>query len=358
MTLYATILAGGSGTRFWPQSRATRPKQFLVLQGKRSLLQATADRIAPLCPPERTVVVTADALCATTRAQLPQLPPENVLGEPQGRNTAAAVGLAALHLLARDAAAIMAVFPADHVIADAAALCQSVQQAAAVAQQHGLLMTLGVAPTYAATGYGYIEVGPLLATPGVPRAHRVTRFVEKPDAETAARLLASGRYLWNSGIFVWQAATIAEALATHLPKLWQGLQAYVAAARQGESAAELAARYRQLPSLSIDQGVLERSARVGVVPVRFGWSDVGSWRALGELYPPDAEGNVVVGQHVGHDSSGLIVYSPDRLVATIGVRDLIVVHAGDVVLVCPKDRDQEVRQLVEALRARGAQEYL
>jgi mannose-1-phosphate guanylyltransferase len=358
MNLYATILAGGSGTRFWPKSRTHFPKQFLALQGTQSLLQNTLRRIVPLIPPSRVQVVTAAHLHTQTQRQLPELLPTNILSEPLGRNTAAAVGLAASHLVAQDPTAIMVVLPADHVISDDTAFCTSLRQAAEVVQHHDVLMTLGVRPTYPATGYGYIKVGAPLSTSTASQAYRAAQFIEKPSADVAARLVACGQYYWNCGIFVWRAATILEELRAYLPDLWQGLQAYVTASQTGASAETLYQHYAHLRNISIDHGILEHSSRVGVLPVSFPWSDVGSWRSLADLHPPDNDGNVVVGHHLGRDSSGLVIYSPDTLVATIGLSDLIIVHTDDALLICPKDRDQEVRDLVKALQQHGRTEYL
>lgn len=358
MNLYATILAGGSGTRFWPKSRAAFPKQFLALEGEYSLLQNTVRRIAPLIPPSRVQVVTGTHLHAQTRAQLPELPQANILGEPLGRNTAAAVGLAATHLVTDDPDAIMVVLPADHVIPDHTSFCTSLRQAADVTQHHDVLMTLGVHPTYPSTGYGYIKAGPPLSATTASLAYQVDRFVEKPPADMAAEFVASGGYYWNCGIFVWRARTILDEIRTYLPDLWSGLQVYLTAMRTGANAEALYQHYSQLPSISIDYGVLERSSQVGVLPVTFAWSDVGSWRSLADLHPPDNEGNVVIGNHLGHDSTGLVIYSPDKLVATIGVTDLVIVHTDDAILVCSKDREQEVRELVNVLQQRNLTEYL
>lgn len=358
MNLFTTVLAGGSGTRFWPKSRVDFPKQFLILQGTQSLLQNTISRIEPLVPLSHIQVVTASHLHQQTLQQLPGLVPENILSEPVGRNTAAAIGLAACHLVEHYPDALMVVLPADHVIPDSVAFCNSVRQAAQVAQHHDILMTLGIHPTYPATGYGYIESGDMLPTPNAPSTYRVTKFSEKPPADVAARYITSGRHYWNCGIFVWQAATILEEITTHMPTLWQGLQTYMTALRAGASEDILSHHYTQLPNISIDYGVLEHSSRVGVLPVTFAWSDVGSWRSLADLHPQDENGNVVVGNHLSLDSTGLIVYSPDQLVATIGLTDLIIVQTEDAILICPKDRDQEVRGLVQALRQRGQTDFL
>jgi mannose-1-phosphate guanylyltransferase len=330
----------------------------LVLHGTQSLLQNTVARIAPLIPPQRTIVVTAESQLSQTATQLPHVPVANLLAEPLGRNTAAAVALAACHLQQRDPEAIMVVLPADHAIADGDAFCASLQHAVAAAQQHDVLMTLGVQPTYAATGYGYIKVGEPLPTADPPPVHKAAQFIEKPAADVAATMVASKQYLWNCGIFVWKVATIIQELRLHLPELWQTLQAYLATAQADTRSEVLQQQYAQLLSVSIDNGVLERSARVGVLPVTFAWSDVGSWRALADLHPADNAGNVVVGQHLGRDTTGLVVYSPDKLIATIGLSNLIVVHTDDVVLICPKERDQEIRDLVAMLRQRGQTDHL
>ncbi len=358
MELYATILAGGSGTRFWPKSRANSPKQFLVLQGEQSLLQDTVRRITSLIPLERTYIVTAQHQQPQTAEQLPQLPSDHILMEPLGRNTAAAVALAAWHLLSFDPEAVMAVLPADHAIPDHAAFRDSMRLAAIAAQKHGMLMTLGVQPAYPATGYGYINVGEPLAVPEAEGLHKVIQFTEKPDSIVAAAMVESGDYLWNCGIFVWRAATIARELQTFLPELWAGIEAYGTAWRAGASAEDLYQQYAELPSIPIDIGVLERSKHVGVAPVSWAWSDVGSWRSLADLHPADADGNVVIGEHLGRDSTNIIVYSPDKLVATVGLSNLIIVQTDDVLLICDKDQDQDVKEFVTMLQKRGQTQYL
>jgi mannose-1-phosphate guanylyltransferase len=303
-------------------------------------------------------VITAAHLHSPTATQLPELPPGNILSEPVGRNTAAAIGLAARHVMRLDPDAVMLVLPADHVIPDSAAFCTSLQHAVELARGHNLLMTLGVQPTFPATGYGYIQVGMPLSTPGGAQAYQAARFLEKPTAEVAGQLVMAGDYFWNCGIFVWRAGTIAQELETYLPDLWHGLSAYDAAWQSQANTATLRQAYASLRSISIDHGVLEYSSRVGVLPVTWAWSDVGSWRSLADLHPADSTGNVVIGTHLHHGSSGLIVYSPDKLVATIGVHNLIIVQTDDALLICPKDRDQDVREIVNLLHQQQLPHYL
>jgi mannose-1-phosphate guanylyltransferase len=303
-------------------------------------------------------VVTAAHLQVPTVSQLPEVPAANILSEPLGRNTAAAIGLAAWQLRTVDPEVMLVILPADHAIEDSAAFCESLQQAAQAAAHADVLMTLGVQPSYPATGYGYIKVGAPLAIPTAPLARQALQFIEKPPARVAEQFVASQQYLWNCGIFVWRAATIVAELTTHMPELAHKLTAYVQALQAGAAAETLAASYAQLPNVPIDIGVLEKSARVGVLPVTWAWSDVGSWRALADLHAPDQSGNIALGPHIGRDPTGVIVYSPERLVATIGVSDLIIVQTDDVLLICSKDRDQEVREIVQRLQQQGRTTYL
>jgi mannose-1-phosphate guanylyltransferase len=346
---YAVVIAGGSGTRFWPRSRAHAPKQLLTILGGRSLLQDTVARISPPIGRRHVLVVTGRPHARAVRRQLRALPRAAVLVEPVARNTAPAIALAALHLARRAPHAVMAVLPADHAISNLPAFRRDLGLALTVAERSGALVTLGVAPTHAETGYGYIRTGrPLPGTRG--RAAEVAAFIEKPDRARAEALLAGGGVLWNSGIFAWRVDTILAALRAHLPEVMRPLEK---AGGRG-----LAAAYRRLPSISIDHGVMERADRVAVVRARFTWSDVGSWAAVAALWAGGNGPNALRGRALPIDSRGCLIDSPERLVAVLGVDDLVVVDTPDAVLVCRKDRAQDVRLIVEELRRRGLRQYL
>ncbi len=344
-------MAGGAGTRFWPRSRVHTPKQLLALRGGRSLLQETVARVSPPIARARVLVVTARAHARAVARQLPRLGPGAVLVEPRGRNTAAAIALAALHVARRAPDAVLTVLPADHAIDDLATFRADLRVALGVAERTGALVTIGVTPTHAETGYGYIRLGaPLPGTRG--RAAWAAEFIEKPERGRAEALVADGGVLWNSGIFAWRAGAILAALRAHLPEVMGPLE------RAGRSARALAAAYRRLPAVSIDYGVLERARRVAVVRARFSWSDVGSWAAVAALWSGGNGRNVLRGRAVSIDSRGCLIDSPRRLVAVLGVDDLVVVDTPDAVLVCRKDRAQDVRLVVDELRRRGMRRYL
>jgi len=346
---YAVIMAGGVGTRFWPHSRRRRPKQFLAIDGGRTLLQETARRLRGLVSPARVVVVAPRELAALVRRQLPTLPRENLVIEPAARGTAACLALAAAWIARRDPDAAMAVFPADHVIRDAARFRRCVTRAFEVAESEDCLVTFGIPPTSAETGYGYVAVGAPLRR-SAPRVDWAARFVEKPDHATARRFLTSGRHLWNSGMFVWRVAVLRAALQRHAAALARALDALADPRRAVAAAARRA--FRRLPLVSIDVALMERAARVAVVTATFDWSDVGSWAAMAALWGADAAGNASRGAALLIDCRDSIVYGATRLVAVLGADDLIVVDSPDAVLVCPRRRAQEVRRVVDALARR------
>jgi len=353
--LQALILAGGSGTRFWPLSRTSRPKQLLALEGERSLLQETVLRLRPLVGPEAVWISTTRALAPEVRRQLPAVPPEQVLAEPVGRNTAPAIGWSVRAMPEAARRGVVAVLPADHRVADGDAFCAVLARAAAAAGREDRVMTLGVVPRWAETGYGYLELGePVGEVAGV---RRVRRFVEKPDAPRAAGFLASGGYLWNAGIFVFRGATLLGHLARLVPALARGLEALAAA--PPEDADEL---YGGLPALSIDYAVMEKLDDIATLPLDCGWSDLGSWEALYEVLAADPQGNAAHGgETLAVDAGGNLLVSEPGLpgvVAVLGVSGLVVVRTADAVLVCPRERSQEVRRLVEELKARGRRDLL
>jgi mannose-1-phosphate guanylyltransferase len=341
---YAVIMAGGSGTRFWPASRRRRPKQFLAMEGGPTLLQATVRRLRGLVSPRRVLVVTPPEFAALVRHQLPALPRENVLIEPAPRGTAACLALAAARIAARDDAASMAAFPADHLIGDVPHFRRCVARAFEVAERENCLVTFGIRPTSAETGYGYIEVGEALRSNGPP-VNWAARFVEKPARTAAERYLGSGRHLWNSGMFVWGIPVLRAELARHAPALARVMEAF----RTSRAGGAAARAYRRLPAVSIDVALMERADRIAVVTAACAWSDIGSWDAMPAVWGRDAEGNTRRGETLLLDCRNSVVYGGSRLVAVLGARDLIVVETPDAVLVCPRERAQEVRRVVAAL---------
>jgi len=355
--MIVTILAGGRSTRLWPRSRRAWPKQLLDLVGGRSLLRGTYERLRPLLTPEQVFVVTGRRYASSVREELPELPPQNLICEPSGRNTAPCIGLAALYLRRLDPQEVMVVLPADHIIHQEEDF-RRLLLAAAKAAEDGGLVTLGIKPSYPETGYGYIERGEELAVASGYPIYRVARFTEKPDPATAELFLQGGRHYWNSGMFMWQTEVILSALAKHLPRLHAQLMALEAALGTPQEQGVLDRVWDQVESISIDYGVMERAQDVRVIPADIGWSDVGSWEAVAELLPQDGQGNAILGRHIGLHTQRSLIYSPKRLVATIGLEDMVIIDTEDALLVCPRRETQKVKELVEALEKAGQEEYL
>jgi mannose-1-phosphate guanylyltransferase len=355
--LYAVIMAGGSGTRLWPLSRKNFPKQALKLIGERTMFQHAVDRLAPLFPPERIVVVTNAALADALRDQVPDVPADNFIIEPAGRNSAPAAGLAAAYLLHTDPDATMVMLTADHFIVDTVQFRSALEAAAAVAAD-GSIVTLGIRPAHPSTGYGYIRLGEEHGASNGLQVYASAGFVEKPDAERAAQFVGSGRYVWNSGMFVWRADRLMAEFAAQLPALHAPLVQIGAALGMPHADEKLAAAWQTVPNISIDYGIMEKAERVFVIPVDIGWSDIGSWASLLDVLPGDDQDNVVVGPGLALDSRGNLLRSDGRLVALIGLDDVIVVDTPDVVLVCAKDRAEAVRDVVRRLESEGKDRYL
>jgi mannose-1-phosphate guanylyltransferase len=358
--VYAVIMAGGAGTRFWPASRELRPKQLLPLadpSGKESLLAATVRRIAPLVPAERVYIATGAKLVEATARDLPSVPRANLLAEPVARNTAPCIGWATATIARRDPDAIVMVLPSDHFITDEEGFRAVLAKALAGARA-GYLTAIGIVPTRAETGYGYVELGAALG----PDMNEVARFVEKPDRARAEAYVAGGKHLWNAGMFFFRAKEMAAAIRSCLPELADGLAKIDAAAAAGGAAGEakeLAATFPGLPSISIDHGVMEKAQRLAVVPGSFGWNDLGSWESAWELAAKDAEGNALPSGAVAVDARGNLVRDlttgtgAKKVYALVGVSDLVVVETDDAVLVMPRDRAQDVKAVVQALKGRG-----
>ena len=318
----------------------------------RPLLQATIDRIAPLVPPERILIVTSVELEAATREVAASLPSENILAEPTGRNTAPCIGWAASHIRRRDPDGLLMVLPADHHIADSATFLDVMQQGLDACGS-GALVTVGIRPSRPETGYGYLELGEETSRTNIFEARR---FVEKPNRQRAEQFLAAGNFLWNSGMFFFSATAILDAMANHLPGLSSTLEQYDKAAKTGSENDLVAKTYGELPSVSIDHGVMEKAERVLVIPGDFGWSDLGSWLTAWELATRDDCDNSISGPAITVDSSGNFVQTQaKKLVALVGVHDLVIVDTPDAILIVPRDRAQEVRTVVDALKARGSE---
>ena len=353
----AVIPAGGAGTRLWPLSRAGAPKFLHDLTGTgRTLLQGTWDRLAPLAG-EGVMVVTGARHVEAVRHQLPDLPDRDVLAEPSPRDSMAAIGLAAAVLARRDPDVVIGSFAADHVITGTDAFADAIGQAVAVARD-GYVVTVGITPTHPATGFGYIEAAGPLQVDGAPDARAVASFVEKPDADTAAGYLAGGRHLWNGGMFVVRAGVLLDHLATTQPELRQGIDAIADAVHAGDAAAAFSGIWPGLTKIAIDHAIAEPVAAQGgvaVVPGRFTWDDVGDWRSLAELLPA-GDGPTVLGaaeQAVSIDSTGILVPGTGRIIAVVGVEDVVVVDTPDAVLVTTREKAQQVKQVVDALKADG-----
>jgi mannose-1-phosphate guanylyltransferase len=362
---HAVILAGGRGTRFWPRSRTRQPKQLLNIAGRETMLEQTVSRLSPLFKSSRLWIVTNDEQAAAVRRQSPKIPRAHVLAEPIGRNTAAAIGLAAVHLLRESGPkTLMAILPADHFIAQAARYRRIVRAALAVAERPGALVVLGVPPTRPETGYGYVESAGRAGTSLGQQVFAVRRFTEKPSLARARRYVASRRYFWNAGMFFWSVSTLLEGLARHLPKTHAALLRLAETIGTRRYAATVRRIYPKLENISIDYALLEPASRdrrrnpVFALPASAGWSDIGSWAAVYELLAHAPGENVSAGGFTTIDASGNFFWSPRKFVAALGVRDMVVVETDDALLVCPRDRAQDVGKIVKWLEAHGRRELL
>ena len=366
--LYAVIMAGGSGTRLWPESRKDRPKQLLKLLGDQSMIGATVDRLDELVPPSRVVIATTKQLAEKIHRELPQVPQESILCEPAPRNTAPCIGLAAIHLLRKDPQATMAVMPADHVIRPTDVFCEAIRFGEAlVSEQPQRLVTFGIRPSYPSTSFGYIQRGERFGTdtqalPGPhPAAYRVDRFREKPEIDVAREYLAAGEFYWNAGIFLWRARTIVDLLARFEPEMAEHLEQIDKAFGSPDFDAVLEREFSAMKKVSIDYAVMERAEDVAVVEAPFEWDDVGGWRAVERLGQTDDAGNLIdAARCVSINSSGTIVRcdDPRHLVALVGVENLIVIVTPDATLIADKEQEESIRLLNEELRKRGWEEYL
>jgi len=373
VTACAVLLAGGRGTRFWPRSRTRTPKQLLDIVSSKSMLRETADRLAPLFPENRLWVVTNDEQAAGVQRELPRVPHKQILAEPVGRNTAAAIGLAAIHLAQKHGDALMAVLPADHHIADAAQYRKVVRAAMKAASSPGNLVVLGIPPSGSETGFGYIERAGVAASIDGMHAYVVRRFTEKPNAARARRYVTSGRYFWNAGMFFWRVSTFLECLRKYLPKTWHALGELQQSVGTPGYARALRRIYPRLENISVDYAIMEPATRsraahgksgkpgterVFVLPAKIGWSDIGSWAAVHELLARKQGENVSPGDSFALDATDNFLWSRKKFVAAIGVRDLVVVETDDALLICPRQRAQDVGKVVKWLEENRRRDLL
>jgi len=360
-TIAVVVPAGGGGTRLWPRSRRATPKQFLDIVSERTMLQETADRVRALVSPDHLFVITNAQHLAPVREQLPDVPTANIVGEPEGRDSAPAIGLmAALLEKTLGPNAVMVVLPADHVIPDGDKF-RAILTLAAQTARAGWLVTLGIQPTAPDTGFGYIQAGNVIAQDEALglSVSQVRQFKEKPAPALAEDYVRAGGYYWNAGMFIATVQTLRSLYKTHLPDMEPGFAQIVDAMGTPQADQVMADVFPTLPKISVDYGIAEKADKVAVIPADIGWNDVGSWGRLADVLASDtSDANIVVGQHVGIDTHGAFIYSPNRLVATIGMEDIVVIDTPDAILICPKHRAEDVKRVVDELKARGSHHLL
>lgn len=356
MKICALIMAGGRGERFWPKSRKSLPKQFLSLTGDgKTMIQLTVERILPLVDMEDIFIATNEDYRGLVQKQLPALPPENILCEPIGRNTAPCIGLGAVHMSAKYKDALMLVLPSDHLIHYNDIFTATLRDACHVAEDGENLVTIGITPNYPETGYGYIKYQ---TGSKQGNAFLVDSFVEKPDLETAKKYLEDGSYLWNSGMFVWKVSTILSRMEALMPETHEGLMRIGMAVGTPEEDRILKKEFPALPSISVDYGIMEKSDSIFTFPGSFGWDDVGSWLALERIQQNDARHNTLQGNVLQIDCEHTIIQAGDKLIAAVGVKDLIIVDTDDATLVCGRESTADIKKLLEQLRSSGSDKYL
>ncbi|ANE47047.1 mannose-1-phosphate guanylyltransferase [Paenibacillus swuensis] len=357
-TITAVVMAGGKGERFWPKSRTKLPKQFLNISGNKSMLQQSIQRLEKLIPLEQIFIVTNDLYAELIKAQIPNLPQDNIIVEPIGRNTAPCVGLASIIIEEKFPNSSMIVLPSDHIIKNEEGFLQIVRTAVEVCEKHDSLVTLGINPTYPETGYGYIESNMDIFELNELSVEKVSRFVEKPNEYTAKKYIEAGNFYWNSGIFVWKVSVIRNHIQKLMPDMHDLLETMKHAFISNTRNEVIKSEFPKMPDISIDYGIMEKVNNIYVIPCIFGWDDVGSWTALERIDELDENGNVVRGNILNLDTKGCIIESNGKLIATLGVDDLIIVDTEDVTLICHKNKAQEIKSIIKELKIQKLEQYL
>lgn len=355
MKLFAVIMAGGVGSRFWPRSKKKMPKQLLKIFDNNTMIQATVERLAGLVEKQNIFIITNELQSPEIKNQLPEIPSENIIEEPFGRNTAACIGLASVIVKAKDKDAITVVLPADHIIRNSEAFTDVIKNAARFANDSKGLVTIGITPTRPETGYGYIQIND---SPESDNIYKVYTFAEKPNYATAVRFVESGDFMWNSGMFIWRADVILDEIKNLMPDLYEGLTKIELVLNKSNFKEELKTVYAQLKKISIDYGIMEKSSRVYLTKGTFDWSDVGSWEEVYQLTEKNEKGNALVGKVYTNMVSDSYVYSPDKITAVIGLDNIIVINHEDTVLICRRDKAQDVKEIVDYLKINKMDEYL
>jgi len=356
--VFLVIMAGGVGTRFWPRSRRKTPKQLLNIVGNETMLQSVVARLGNIATADNLYVVSTLNQEEGILEQLPFLKPQNLIIEPKGKNTAPCIGLSSILLEQKDPDAVMVILPSDHIIRDYESFRKILRGAIEIAEKTDHLITIGIEPTYPATAYGYIQYDGEIEQPFSVPAYNVKTFAEKPDIETAELFIKSGDFLWNSGIFIWKISVILKAIKESLPELYYDLMEIKGAFGSPKEDETIRKVYRQIKGISIDYGVMEHAKNVIVLRGNFGWNDIGSWEEVYKISEKNKEGNVLRGNHVLRDVKGCLIDSPDKMVAAIGVQNLIIVDAGDALLVCPRDQAEKIKDIVEIMNRKDMDKYL
>lgn len=356
--MYAAIIAGGSGTRLWPRSRQNKPKQFQSLYSGNTLLQETVKRLEPLVERDNIYVIANQSHEEIVREQLGWLPEGNYVGEPMGKDTAPAVGVIATLIAHKDPDAVILITPADHVILKEKLFRRHLEVAEQIAKEGPNVVTIGIKPTCAETGYGYIQMKEAHRSVDDIDIYEVMSFKEKPDLKTAEEYVSSWHYVWNSGMFIWSAKTIMNLYREYAPEIYKLLMRYDAAIGTPNEAKVFEEIYDEFPRISVDYAILEHAKDIFVIPASIGWNDLGSWASLHDIMEQDEDGNAVVGNYVGVDTHNCLIYSKNRLIATVGLDNMIIVDGGDVLLVLPKGRSQDIKPLLEELKKQDKTEYL